>query len=113
MTFTTLSLRHKKSYWVSVEQFSDYRSRCKVEARLTGEQGVDVLTDNIRTFSLGPVADREQVSVSIDDQFVGYFNLINKKRFQKGSNGTWVYGEFDLSKEKYPEVSGSIGDLFF
>ena len=70
----TYNLRHNQSYWVTIDQLSYYGERGAVNARFIKDSHLVVHTENIRTFSLGPIQKNEPVDVTIDDQ---RFELMN------------------------------------
>ena len=113
VSLASYGLRHNRSYWVVIEQIAHYGKRGMVDAGFTENNRMVVQTDNIRTFSLGPIEHRDYVAVVIDGQNLGEVNLSRQQTFQRGKTGTWQLGVFDLSKEKRRRSSGPIGDLFY
>jgi hypothetical protein len=84
-----------------------------VDAGFVENNRVFVQTDNIRTFSLGPIEHRNSNGIVVDGQDLGEVDLSRKQNFQQGETGAWKHGDFNLSKEKRHSSSGPIGDLFF
>ena len=107
------NLRHNRSYWVTVDQLAHYGDRGAVNARFVKDNHLVVHTENIRTFSLGPIQQNEPVGVTIDDQEFESMNLTYQKQFQQNHEGVWVQDNFDLSAEKHHRASGPISNLFF
>ncbi len=108
------TLRHNKSYWVTIEQFDYYGDkRGYVDAKFGGEGKLVVKTENVRTLSLGPIEGRDSVSVEIDGQEMADVDLSERKMFRHDDEGKWEMGTYDLSKEKRHGRSGPTGDLFF
>ena len=106
-------LRHNKAYWVSIDQFIKYGATgAKVDATRKSKNEMVVLTENVRTFSLGPI-DGYKAKVVIDGQRLGKANLTKKRSFRIDEDGKWVLGEYDLSREKRRGSAGGIDDLFF
>ena len=113
VSLVTHNLRHNRSYWVTVDQLRHYGDRGKVNAHLIKEKKLVVRTENIRTFSLGPIQQNEQISITIDNQKCEPMSLTDQKQFQRNSEGMWAQDNFDLSAEKRHRASGPISDLFF
>ena len=113
VSLASYGLRHNRSYWVTIEQLAQYDKRGMVDAGFTGNNSLIVQTDNIRTFSLGPIEHRASAAVVVDGQNLGEIDLTQQQTFQCGKTGDWKSGTFDLSKEKRHSSSGPIGDLFF
>ncbi|MBI1929748.1 prolyl oligopeptidase family serine peptidase [Candidatus Poribacteria bacterium] len=109
----TYDLRHNRSYWVTIDQLSHYGERGMVDARFVEKNRIVVHTENVRTFSLGPMGGDESAHLVIDDQAVGDMNLSCQRRFQRSREGVWAGGNFDLAGEKRHRASGPISDLFF
>ena len=76
VSLATYNLRHNQSYWVMVDQLSHYGERGAVNAHFVKDSHLVVHTENIRTFSLGPIQKNEPVDVTIDGQ---EFELMNLK----------------------------------
>jgi len=113
VAFATYDLRHNRSYWVTIDQLQTYGGpRALVDARLLGNQ-LQVATANVRTLSLGPVADFGRPELALDGQRLGPVDLQAKVRFRRDDAGQWQAGAFDLHGEKRPGVAGGLGDLFF
>ena len=108
----TYELRHNRSYWVSIDQLERYAERAKLDARRTDDGRVAVTTENVRTLSLGPIADADSVQVTIDEQEVAEADLTRRAQFRREPDGAWRSGEFDVSHQKHHGCSGPIGDLF-
>ena len=113
VSLATYNLRHNKSYWVVVDQLLHYGERGAVNAYFVEDNRLVVNTENIRTFSLGPIQKNEPVDVTIDDQKFELMNLSHQNQFQRGPKGVWAHGNFDLSTEKRHRASGPISNLFF
>ena len=113
ISLVTYDLRHNKSYWVTIDQLVQYGERGKVDARFVEKNRLVVRTENVRTFSLGPVEAHESVGGVIDDQEFEPVGLRRQQRFQRNREGVWAHGGFDLSNEKRHSASGPISDLFF
>ena len=108
----TYELRHNRSYWVSIDQFEKYAERAMLDSRRTDEGRVAVTTENVRTLSLGPIADANSVQVTINGQEVVEADLTRRAQFRREPDGAWRSGEFDVSHQKHHGCSGPIGDLF-
>ena len=113
VVLTTYDLRHNRSHWVAIEQLARYGERGTVDAGLAENDRAFVRTDNVRTFSLGPIENRGIVPVVVDDQDLGELDLGRVQTVQRSEEGIWTTGTFDLSKEKRHGASGPTGDLFF
>jgi len=107
------TLRHNRSYWVRIEQLERYGERGLVDAEFLSPERLIVRVQNVRTFSLGPVAGRSAVKLNVEGQEVGEVDLCGKVMFRRGEGGKWEAGDFDLSNEKRHRCSGPIADLFF
>jgi pimeloyl-ACP methyl ester carboxylesterase len=107
------TLRHNKSYWVAIEQLDYYGKRGMVDAEFLSPERLVVRVQNVRTFSLGPVAGRSAVRLNLEGQELGEVDLSAKTMFRRSEEGKWEAGDFDLSKEKRHSSSGPIADLFF
>ena len=83
VSLATYNLRHNRSYWVTVDQLAHYGERGAVNARFVKDNHLVVHTENIRTFSLGPIHQDEPVGVTIDDQEFESMNLTYQKQFQQ------------------------------
>lgn len=108
----TYELRHNRSYWVSIDQLEEYIERAKLDARRTDDGRIAVTTENVRTLSLGPIADAKSVRVTIDGETFTEADLTRCSQFRRETNGVWQSGEFDTSRQKHHGCSGPIGDLF-
>ena len=113
VSLATYDLRHNRSYWVTIDQLARYGERGSVDAHFDEEHRLVIHTENVRTFSIGPVEKREVTHVIIDGQQCEPVNLSRRVQFQQRSDGVWAYGGFDLSGEKRHRASGPISDLFF
>ena len=113
VSLVTYNLRHNQSYWVTIDQLSHYGERGTVNARFVKDSHLGVHTENIRTFSLGPIQKNEPVNATIDDQEFRLTNLTHQNQFQRGSKGVWAHGNFDFFTEKRHRASGPISNLFF
>jgi pimeloyl-ACP methyl ester carboxylesterase len=109
----THTLRHNSSYWVTIQQLDLYGERGIVDAEFIGPDRLIVRTENIRTFSLGPVQDHTSAKLNIQGQDLGVVDLSEKRMFRRSKDGLWESGNFDLSGEKRHGCSGPIADLFF
>ncbi|MDP6038137.1 MAG: prolyl oligopeptidase family serine peptidase [Candidatus Latescibacteria bacterium] len=98
----TGNLRHNSSYWVSIDQFSQYGEHAKIEATASGES-IIVQTENVRTFSL----DRQATKIAIDGQ-----SLDVSKTYQRDSEGNWQLATSKHPNQKHPRCSGPISNLF-
>ncbi len=113
VSLATFTLRHNRSYWVTIEQLDRYGVRGCVNAGFDDDNRLTVQTDRIRTFSLGPVEGRPSATVAIDGQNLGEADLSRRQTFRRREDGAWEPGPFDLSIEKRHSSSGPVGDLFF
>ncbi len=113
VSLATCDLRHNRSYWVMVDQLAHYGERGVVDARFVEGNRLVVHTENICTFSLGPIKKNEPVSVVIDNQKFELMSLSHRRQFQRNHEGVWAHDDFDLSAEKRHRASGPIGNLFF
>ena len=113
VSLATYDLRHNRSYWITLNQLTHYGKRGKVDARFVESNNLIVDTDNIRTFSLGPVHKNEGVNLTVDGQKFESMDLNRQKQFQRNHKGVWAHDNFDLSAEKHHRASGPISDLFF
>lgn len=104
--FVTYGLRHNRSHWVTVDQLERHGERARVEARRTRGGKIIVSTENIRAFSLGPIA--KTAAVTVDGQ-----KPVRAARFLKGADGIWKPRGFAALRGKKHGTSGPIGDLFF
>ena len=86
----TDDLRYNRSYWVTIDQLQGER-RGVVDARLIGKNDLVTYTENIHTFSLGPINSSDSVYVVIDDQAIGAMNLTRQMTFQRNREGIWVH----------------------
>ncbi len=111
--FVTYELRHNSHYWVRVEQLETYGQRTAVDARLTNGPGVKVMTENVRTLTLGPLPGQTSVEVELDGQVLRKVNLTRKDTFRRDPSGSWSVGPVDMSGQKRHKNSGPMGDLFF
>ncbi len=111
--FATYTLRHNKSYWVTIEQLEYYGKRGMIDAEFIEQDRLIVRTENIKTFSLGPVQDRASVRINIEGQILTEVDLSERRMFRRNNEGDWKTGDFDLSREKRHSCSGPIADLFF
>ncbi len=113
VSLATYDLRHNRSYWVTVDQLTHYGKRGAVNAHFAKTNSLIVDTENIRTFSLGPVQKNEQINLTIDGQKFESMDLSRQKQFQRNHKGVWAHSKYDLSAEKHHRASGPISDLFF
>jgi len=113
VSLASYELRHNRSYWVAIEQLGYYGKRGMLDASLTENNRVIVQTDNINTFSLGPIEQSNPIAVVVDGQDLGEVLLSQQQPFRRSKTGVWKKGTFDLSKEKRPLSSGPIGDIFY
>jgi len=111
--FATYTLRHNKSYWVTVDQLDYYGKKGVVDAEFIEPGRLIVRTENIKTLSLGPVQNRTSVKLNMGGQEFGDMDLSAKRMFRRNNEGDWKTGDFDLSKEKCHDCSGPLADLFF
>jgi hypothetical protein len=111
--FATYTLRHNRSYWVSIEQLDRYGERGSVDARFVTQDQMTIRTENVRALTLGPIPERALVEVNIDEQVLPDLDLRRPQAFRRDGTGSWNTGDFDLGKEKRPGCSGPIADLFF
>lgn len=112
VSLTTWWLRHNRSYWVTIDQIGLSGRRASIDADQTGA-GVVVKTENIRVFSIGPIAGAKSGNVRIDGQSYSDLDLGKRQTFQRAANARWQNGAVDLSKEKNHGRSGPISDVFF
>lgn len=113
VSLASYDLRHNRSCWVTIEQLAHYGERGAVDAGLTGDGRAVIRTEGVRTFSLGPIAGRKVIAVSVDGQGLSGVDLSRPQTFQCDEDGVWRTGAVDLSKEKRHRSSGPIGDLFY
>ena len=105
-------LRHNRSYWVALEQLEHYGCRGHIDARLEGGEQVLVISQGVRTFSLGPLEVAAPLAVVVDGQELDAIDLRTPRTFRRHPGGAWEVGDFDLAGEKRPGSSGPLGDLF-
>ena len=113
VSLATYSLRHNRSYWVTINQLAYYGERGMVDAQFVANNRFVVRTENLRTLSLGPIEGSGSVSVMIDDQQFEPINLGHPVQFQRGREGGWANSNLSLSGEKRHRVSAPISDLFY
>jgi predicted esterase len=113
VSLVSYDLRHNRSYWVTLEQLAYYGKRGFIDAGFTGSNRMVVRTENVRTFSLGPIYRHDAVTVVVDDQNLGSIDVSRQRTLQRSNTGDWNFGVFDLSKEKRHRSSGPVGDLFY
>ena len=73
--FATYTLRHNKSYWAVIEQLEYYGERGMIDAEFIKPDRLIVRTENIKTFSLGPVQDRTSIRLNIEGQVLTEVDL--------------------------------------
>ncbi|MEO2036317.1 MAG: alpha/beta fold hydrolase, partial [Planctomycetaceae bacterium] len=111
---STSSLRHNKSYWVTIQQFQAYGRMASIDARISDPGSVAVSTVNVQALSLGPVARQSRSSLMIDRQRFADVDLTQAKTFRfKHATGTWEEGQPESAAGKHHRCSGPIGDLYF
>ena len=113
VSLATYGLRHNRSYWVTIEQLEHYGRRGMLDARFGRNSKLEIGTEGVRTFSVGPVPGRGMTAVTVDSQALGSFDLQAPRVFRRSIGGSWTDGAADLASEKRHAVSGPIGDLFF
>lgn len=112
VSLVTYELRHNRAYWVTIDQLDKYAQRAKLDARRSDDRQIAVETENVRTFSLGPLENANSVQVSIGGQQFADVDLTRPVQFRRRRDGAWHSADFDLSKEKRRGCSGPISDLF-
>lgn len=109
----TYTLRHNKSYWITIDQLDHYGKRAMVDAEFIEPGRLNIRTENIKTFSLGPVQNRAAVKVRVEGKPFSELDLSRTVTFRRNDADVWERGNFDLSKEKRQGSSGPIADLFY
>ncbi len=112
VSLVTYELRHNRAYWVAIDQLDKYSQRAKLDARRTGDRSVAVETENVRTFSLGPLDKASSVEVSVDGQQIANMDLTRPLQFRRQRDEVWQSANVDLSGEKRHGCSGPLSDLF-
>ena len=114
VSLVAYTLRHHRSYWVSVEQQELYGRASHVNATLDRDaKRVTVLTENVRRLSLGPLSEVDGLQLDAS-AFEGKDLLAQARSFQRGAGGDWQVAAQPIAiGEKRPQLSGPIGDLFY
>ncbi|MBL9215603.1 MAG: prolyl oligopeptidase family serine peptidase [Opitutaceae bacterium] len=113
VAFATFGLRHPRSYWVEVGGLARYGERGLVDARFAAPDRLEVRTEGVRAFALGPVRHRGRASVAVDGQELGAANFGGRVEFTAGPDGRWRRGGAAVPGTKRHACSGPIGDLCF
>ncbi|MFC1735640.1 prolyl oligopeptidase family serine peptidase [Candidatus Hydrogenedentota bacterium] len=112
--FATYWLRHNKSYWVAVDQLGKYGKRGAIDATLEPQKNsIDVNTENVKVFTLGPIERDSAVSVTVNGKDLRAVDLSRAQTFHCKDGKTWKNETVDLSSEKRKGCSGPISDIFF
>ena len=113
----TFELRHNRAYWICIDQLETYggqRGFLKAIKRKPNE--IDVITENVHAFSLGPLANDLpgdfNYNIKINGQDVDSARLDKPAAFRQGAGGHWSLGSNSFRGEKHRGSSGPIGDLF-
>jgi len=100
----TGNLRHNTSYWLSIDQFSDYGEMARIDATSIGDRMV-VKTENVHSFSVS----RQSTQIEIDGKTLSAAG----QTFQHDPEGNWLSSSERRSGTKHPTCSGPISNLFF
>ena len=113
VSLVSYGLRHNRSYWVTIEQLEHYGLRGMLDAGFTENNCVVVKTENIQTFSLGPIKNHTSATIIVDGKDLGEINLSKQQTFHRGKKGIWKLEAIELFREKRHYSSGPISDLFY
>ena len=115
--FATFELRHNRAYWIFIDQLETYggkRGFIKADKREPNE--INVITENVRAFSLGPLANDSSrdvnYNIKINGQDVDSTRLDKPVAFRQEAGGHWLLKNNSFSGEKHRGSSGPIGGLF-
>jgi hypothetical protein len=112
VALVTYELRHNKNYWVTIDEIERYGARAFIDANQAGD-GVVVKTENLRGFSLGPIAAAGSQTVRVDGQAFAKLDLGSLCAFHRVAGGGWKLGTADLPGQKHHSASGPITDIYF
>lgn len=112
VSLVTYELRHNRAYWVAIEQLGNYSQRAKLDARRTDDRRIVVGTENVHTFSLGPLENGASIQVLVNEQPIVDVDLTRSVQFRREGDEGWQTAKLDLRKEKHHGCSGPISDLF-
>ena len=112
VSLTTYELRHNRNYWLTLDQMARYGQRALIDANQTGG-GLEVKTENVRAFSVGPIAGAGSGAVRVDSQTFASLDLSKRQSFHRSIKGAWIKGAADLTGQKHHGASGPINDIFF
>jgi len=113
VSLATYTLRHNRSHWLAIEQLERYGERGAIEGRIEEDGTMNIRTENVRTFAIGPVREPAPLRLVVNDQAIPDADPAVRVMLRRDGQGKWQAGEVDSSAEKRSGGSGPIGDLFF
>ncbi len=113
----TFELRHNRAYWVSIGQLETYGGqRGFLKANKRKPNKINIITKNVRAFTLGPLANDSprdfNYNIKINGHDVDSARLDKPIAFRQEAGDHWSLGSNSIPGEKHRESSGPIGDLF-
>ncbi len=108
------TLRHSRSFWLSIDAFDTYGIPASVDARFTGDV-LAVESDNVRALSIGPVPQQRAVRVDLPGLEAQPFDLSQTAHHfvREGAHWTQQAQPTATAGTKQRGQSGPFGDLFF
>ncbi len=106
------TLRHNRSFWLSVDQFEDYGRPARVDARHEGRE-LRAQTDNVRRLSLGPIRALPEAGVRLDDTSINGLDLSAGALGFEKVDGRWRPAQLQQPGCKHHGASGPVGDVLF
>jgi len=112
---TCHTLRHNRSFWLSVEQFQTNGRPACVEGVLKSGEELDIQSDNVRVLSVGPISGERDLSICLDGSRFEHVDISARPCFFQQKDGRWNQSDENpvAASEKRHGCSGPIGDVFF
>jgi len=112
---TAHTLRHRRSFWLSIEQFGTYGQSAQANGERKAEAELVVETDNVRVLSIGPIRGARAVVLELDDQRFDRLDLAGGPSFFLREGDAWVKCRQNpiAQGQKRHGLSGPFADLFF
>jgi len=121
--FTTWTLAHNEMKWVTIDSLGKHWERARLDAEITGDNGITVATSNVTAFTLEmgpggcPLDLARKPIVTIDGQMVTAPTPMSdrawKAHFRKsGTNWTLAESPFGPGLQKRHGLQGPVDDAF-
>jgi len=120
--FTTFTLRYNRMHWLTVDELGEHWKRARADARLAGEEGVEIRTSNISALALefpagaSPFELRSPVRIEIDGEVLSAAHPKSDRSWSaslRREEGKWRLGPREGGGlRKIHGLQGPIDDAF-